>query len=68
MADDDVLTVQELAGYLRIKPLTIYRFAECGKLPGFKIGSRWRFKKNSIDQWIRDQEYSLNNKKAFINI
>ncbi|MEI8345766.1 MAG: helix-turn-helix domain-containing protein [Candidatus Omnitrophota bacterium] len=59
--------MKELAGYLRIKPLTIYRYAIDGRLPGFKVGSRWRFKKGTIDQWIRTQETVSNNKKTLVN-
>ena len=53
---DEVFTVQEMAHYLRIKPLTIYKHASGGRLPGFKVGSHWRFKKATIDQWIQSQE------------
>ena len=53
---DNVFTVRELAGYLRMKPLTIYKHASTGKLPGFKVGSHWRFKRTTIDRWISSQE------------
>ena len=49
-------TVPELAEYLRMKPITIYKHASKGKLPGFKVGATWRFKKSSIDKWIENQE------------
>lgn len=49
-------TVQELARYLRMKPITIYKHASKGKLPSFKVGASWRFKKSSIDKWIEEQE------------
>ena len=51
-----VMTVQELARYLRMKPVTIYKHAAQGKLPGFKVGASWRFKKKTIDRWIAEQE------------
>lgn len=54
--EDTFFTVQELAQYLRMKPITIYKHASKGKLPGFKIGAAWRFKKSSIDKWIEEQE------------
>ena len=53
---DEVLTAEEVAHYLRIRPLTIYKHASGGKLPGFKVGSHWRFKKSTIDQWMRARE------------
>ena len=65
--EEGVFTVQELAHYLRMKPLTIYKHASCGKLPGFKVGSHWRFKRSTIDQWIQSQEITNANKKSLIN-
>ena len=46
-----VLTVNELAEYLRVHRSTIYRLLKKGLLPGFKIGSDWRFNVEVIDQW-----------------
>lgn len=54
--EEDVFTVPELANYLRMKPITIYKHVAGGKLPGFKVGSQWRFKKKTIDSWIEEQE------------
>ncbi|MBF0254830.1 MAG: helix-turn-helix domain-containing protein [Candidatus Omnitrophica bacterium] len=55
-SEEDVFTVPELANYLRMKPITIYKHVAGGKLPGFKVGSQWRFKKRTIDNWIEEQE------------
>ncbi len=65
--EEGVFTVQELANYLRMKPLTIYKHASGGKLPGFKVGSHWRFKRATIDQWIQSQEITNTGKKSLIN-
>ncbi|MGH7905199.1 MAG: helix-turn-helix domain-containing protein [Candidatus Binataceae bacterium] len=46
-----VLTVNELADYLRVHRSTIYRLLKKGQLPGFKIGSDWRFNIEAIDRW-----------------
>ena len=46
-----VLTVNELAEYLRVHRSTIYRLLKKGQLPGFKIGSDWRFNVEVIDDW-----------------
>jgi excisionase family DNA binding protein len=56
VAEDKVFTVQELASYLRMQPVTIYKHAMAGKLPSFKVGANWRFKKTTIDRWISEQE------------
>jgi len=64
---EGVFTVQELAAYLRMKPLTIYKHASSGKLPGFKVGSHWRFKKQTIDNWIEAQERSNINQNTLLS-
>ena len=46
-----VLTVNELSDYLRVHRSTIYRLLKRGQLPGFKIGSDWRFNVEAIDEW-----------------
>ena len=45
MPNDDIMTVKELADYLKIAEKTAYRFASEGKVPGFKVGSACRFAK-----------------------
>ena len=53
---EEILTIKELAEYLKIAEKTAYRFASEGKVPGFKVGSSWRFRKTEIDRWIAKQE------------
>ena len=59
-----VLTVNELAEYLRVHRSTIYRLLKKGLLPGFKIGSDWRFNVEVIDQWRMKQGAILLNDDA----
>ena len=54
-SESDIMTVKDLALYLKISEKTAYRFALEGKIPGFKVGSAWRFRKGEIDQWIEKQ-------------
>jgi excisionase family DNA binding protein len=54
-----VLTVNELAEYLRVHRSTIYRLLKKGQLPGFKIGSDWRFNVEVIDDWRLHQGTGL---------
>jgi two-component system response regulator (stage 0 sporulation protein F) len=49
---NDILTAQDLSEYLKITTTTIYKLAQQGKIPCFKIGSEWRFKKELIDKWL----------------
>ncbi|MGO4605219.1 helix-turn-helix domain-containing protein [Variovorax sp. 2RAF20] len=52
---ESVLTVKEVAGYLRVNQRTVYRLAVERRLPGFKVGATWRFKRGDIDAWIAAQ-------------
>jgi excisionase family DNA binding protein len=47
-----LLTLVELAKYLSVDKFTIYRLMTKKKLPGFKVGGQWRFKKEMIDSWL----------------
>ena len=47
-----VMTLEEVARYLRINKSTVYRMARDGTLPAWKLGNAWRFKKESIERWI----------------
>jgi excisionase family DNA binding protein len=49
---DDIITIKEVAEYLKIKEKTAYALAAKGEIPGFKVGGSWRFDKNDIQQWI----------------
>jgi excisionase family DNA binding protein len=55
-----VIKVAELAEYLRVHPTTLYRLLKKRQLPGFKIGSDWRFNVEAIDQWRMQQSVALN--------
>lgn len=52
----DVMTIRELAAYLKMAEKTLYRLAAEGAVPGFKVGGSWRFRKSEIDKWIKRQE------------
>lgn len=52
--DDEILTIQEIATYLKIKEKTAYDLAAKGKIPGFKVGGAWRFRREDIEEWIEE--------------
>ena len=54
-----ILTTKELAEYLHLTEVTIYKYATEGKIPGNKIGSRWRFEKDKIDNLLKDKNCKL---------
>jgi excisionase family DNA binding protein len=49
------LTVRELSEYLRVHPTTVYRLLRAKQLPGFRVGSDWRFDTEMIDRWSSEQ-------------
>ena len=52
---DEILTIEEVATYLKLAKKTAYRLAAEGKLPGFKVGGSWRFKREDVQHWINQQ-------------
>lgn len=53
---DDVMTIEELATYLKLSKSTLYKLAQEGKVPGQKVGRHWRFHKAVIDRWLGDKK------------
>lgn len=54
-AANAIMTIGEVADYLKVTERTIYRLAGAKKIPSFKVGGSWRFSKADIDRWIREQ-------------
>jgi excisionase family DNA binding protein len=52
---DEILTLQEVATYLKLAERTVYGYAQKGLVPGIKVGSSWRFRKADIDRWLDEQ-------------
>ena len=53
---DEILTLKEVAKYLKLAEKTAYRLAAEGELPGFKVGGSWRFTKEDINRWIEKKK------------
>lgn len=51
----EITNLREVEGYLKVNDRTIYRLLSAKKLPAFKVGGSWRFKKAVIDQWFSHQ-------------
>lgn len=54
-ADGEILTLDEVATYLKAGKKTVYRLAQQGQIPGFKLGGTWRFRRIELDRWIAAQ-------------
>ena len=55
MVEDDILTIEEVAKYLRVSERTVYDWAQRGEIPSGKIGTVWRFKKTEIEKWVNER-------------
>jgi PTS system nitrogen regulatory IIA component len=55
MLSDDILTIEEVAKYLRVSERTVYEWAQRGEIPAGKIGMVWRFKKAEIERWVNER-------------
>jgi excisionase family DNA binding protein len=51
----EVMTIDDLAGYLQVSKSSLYKLAQEGRVPGQKVGRHWRFHKDSIDRWLDQQ-------------
>jgi excisionase family DNA binding protein len=55
-----MMTVTELSEYLRVHPTTIYKLLRRGELPGFRVGSDWRFHIEVVERWCLEQKMKPN--------
>ena len=55
---DKVLTIEELAAYLKISKSSLYKLAQKGEVPGQKVGKHWRFRRDIIDQWLAESPFA----------
>ena len=53
-----LMTIDEVAKYLRIHRSTVYRLAKGKRIPASKVGNKWRFRKDVIDRWLSERENS----------
>ena len=52
---ENLMTIEELADYLRVTRRTIYEWLRCKKIPALRMVGQWRFKKEKIDEWLQKQ-------------
>ncbi len=61
-SDNAIMTIGEVAGYLKVTERTIYRLAGAKQIPAFKVGGSWRFSKADLDKWIEQQSTQTDNR------
>lgn len=49
---DTLMTIEEVASYLRLSKDTVYRMVQKGKIPASKVGMQWRFRRSDLDLWL----------------
>jgi len=57
MIDGGLMTIEDLAGYLKVTRRTIYEWIKHNKVPALKLVGQWRFKKDKIDEWLEHKSY-----------
>lgn len=51
----DIMTVQEVAGFLKLSKITVYKLVKKGLIPGFRVGNSWRFRREDIVEVVSKQ-------------
>ena len=60
MADSrEVMNIRQASQYLGVSPDTLYKYVGEQKIPAFKLGNRWRFKKSRLDQWMEEKSSQM---------
>ncbi len=49
---EELITIQQVANYLKVDRFTVYRLVTQKRIPAFKVGGQWRFKQEMIDSWL----------------
>lgn len=60
---ENLLTTEQVAEYLRVDKFTVYRLVTQKKIPAFKVGNQWRFKQTLIDEWLLTNSNLRSNRK-----
>jgi len=58
----EILTIEELSEYLKIPRSTLYKLCQEGRIPSQKVGRHWRFRRETIDQWLDKTDMNWNGK------
>jgi excisionase family DNA binding protein len=60
MADSrEVMNIRQASNYLGVSPDTLYKYVGEQRIPAFKLGNRWRFKKSRLDQWMEEKSSQM---------
>ena len=57
--EHEILTMKELCDLLHVHPSTIHKMVKLGKIPSFRIGSDWRFRRDAVENWLADESEAV---------
>jgi excisionase family DNA binding protein len=60
---EDILTIREVAEYLKVTERTLYRLVQEKQIPAFKVGNSWRFRRDDLERWISKQARTTTRKE-----
>ena len=60
----EVMNIRQASQYLGVSPDTLYKYVNEQKIPAFKLGNRWRFKKSRLDQWMEEKSSEVEVKRT----
>ncbi len=55
MQNQEIMTIKQVAEYLKVSPRSVYKLVKEGTIPTFKIMNMWRFERSKIDRWINEK-------------
>jgi excisionase family DNA binding protein len=59
VSQDQLMDIKEVASYLRLQESTVYAWAKGGRIPAFRLGRLWRFRRTELDAWLENQRLQL---------
>lgn len=65
---EELITIQQLANYLKVDRFTVYRLVTQKRIPAFKVGGQWRFKQEMIDSWLMGNSNMKNGDQDFAEL
>ncbi len=63
---EKLLTIEEVASWLRLSKDSVYRLTQEAKIPAFKVGNQWRFRKSEIEAWLDKNKNSVSRKSSHV--
>jgi excisionase family DNA binding protein len=63
-----LLTIEEVAAYLKVSKETVYKMAQRGEVPALKVGTQWRFERSAIEEWLRSRSNQSIHRRSKVKV